>query len=80
MATEKYARRQESAKARVAAANAAEREAQGLPAEDIAARVPSGARCCDEMCFGRGIYDAVWLACRKPAVPATRAEREPLLA
>ena len=77
---EKYARRQESAKARVAAANAAEREAQGLPAEDIAARVPSGARCCDEMCFGRGIYDAVWLACRKPAMPATRAEREPLLA
>ena len=55
-------------------------KAQGLPAEDIAARVPSGARCCDEMCFGRGIYDAVWLACRKPAMPATRAEREPLLA
>jgi hypothetical protein len=52
---------------------------QGLPAHDFTETVPKGARRCDEMCFGEGIYERVYLALHRKQDQGTQREQEALL-
>ena len=61
-----------------------ERAANGLPERDFAAEVPAGARHCDELCFGAGIYERVYTGVmhqqKHGGQSLQQEERHPLLA
>ena len=71
--------REEAAVAKAKAEKDASRLEQGLPVHDFAEAVPPGARCCDEMCFGEGVYERVYLALHAKQEKGSRGEREALL-